>query len=239
MARPTAIVFGGSRGIGKASVAALAGEGFDVAFTYASHPETDVEFPDAHIAGYKADIRDASAVAAVFEAVERDFSGPLGAVVLSAGIGLPNRSVGQTEADAFRAIIEVNLIGAFNVLRESAARVSDGGSIIALTTSYVRHAPPGFGPYCATKAAVESLVRAMSKELGERGIRVNAVAPGPTDTALFRAGKSEAAIAASAALSPFKRVGQPEEIANAIAFLASPKASWINGQILQPNGGLI
>jgi 3-oxoacyl-[acyl-carrier protein] reductase len=93
-------------------------------------------------------------------------------------------------------------------------------------------------PYIATKAAVEALVRSVSRELAPRRVRVNAVAPGPVDTDLFRAGKNEEAIARSAAMSPFNRVGLPSEVADVVAFLASDKASWMHGQVVQPNGGL-
>ncbi|GAA4532186.1 hypothetical protein GCM10023174_24700 [Chelativorans composti] len=130
-------------------------------------------------------------------------------------------------------------MGAYNALKAAAQKVQDGGTIIVLTTSLVRHAVPGVGPYAATKAAVETMVRSLARELAGRGVRVNCVAPGPVDTDLFRSGKDEAAIARSAAMSPFNRVGRPEEIGNVIAFLASDKASWISGQIIQPNGGLV
>jgi 3-oxoacyl-[acyl-carrier protein] reductase len=95
------------------------------------------------------------------------------------------------------------------------------------------------GPYSATKAAVESMIRSMAKELAGRKIRVNAVAPGPVDTDLFRFGKNDEAKARSAAMSPFNRIGTPDEIAAVVRFLASSQASWIHGQIIQPNGGLI
>jgi 3-oxoacyl-[acyl-carrier protein] reductase len=103
----------------------------------------------------------------------------------------------------------------------------------------VRHAVPGGGPYTASKAAVEGLVRSLSKELAARRVRVNAVAPGPVDTDLFRAGKTDEAKARSATMSPFNRVGTPPEAAEVVAFLASPRASWVHGQIVQPNGGMV
>jgi 3-oxoacyl-[acyl-carrier protein] reductase len=141
--------------------------------------------------------------------------------------------------EPFRQLVEVNIVGAFNVLREAARQVADGGAIVALTTSLVRHAAPGLGPYSATKAAVECMVRSMSKELAGRQVRVNAVAPGPVDTDLFRAGKTDEAKARSAAMSPLNRIGRPEEIADVVAFVLSGKASWIDGQIIQANGALV
>jgi 3-oxoacyl-[acyl-carrier protein] reductase len=86
---------------------------------------------------------------------------------------------------------------------------------------------------------VESLVRSLARELAPRGVRVNGVAPGPVDTDLFRAGKNDEAKARSAAMSPFNRVGLADEVAEVVAFLASARASWVSGQIVQPNGGLV
>ncbi|WP_445502476.1 SDR family oxidoreductase [Microvirga sp. G4-2] len=240
MKRKVALVFGGSRGIGAASVNALAQDGFDVAFTYVN--EAPHELPsvrDASFKAYQVDIADPAAVARVFTDVEKDFGEAPHCIVANAGINVPPAPIAQFELDTFRRLVEINLVGAFNILHQAAQRVADGGSIIALTTSLVRHAVPGVGPYSATKAAVECLIRSMAKELGGRGIRVNAVAPGPVDTDLFRSGKTEEAINRSAALSPFNRVGRPEEVANIISFLASDKASWVHGQTVQPNGGLI
>jgi 3-oxoacyl-[acyl-carrier protein] reductase len=117
--------------------------------------------------------------------------------------------------------------------------VKDKGAIVAITTSLVRHVVPGTGPYAATKAAVESLVRSMAKELSGRGVRVNGVAPGPVDTDLFNAGKTEEVKQRMAAFSPLNRIGRPEEIANVVRFLASDEASWVQGQIVQPNGGMV
>ncbi len=125
------------------------------------------------------------------------------------------------------------------MLREAARQVADGGTIVALTTSMVRHAVPGGGPYTASKAAVEGLLRSLSKELAGRRVRVNGVAPGPVDTELFRAGKTDEMKARSAGLSPFNRVGQPAEVAEVVSFLCGPHSSWVHGQIVQPNGGMV
>jgi 3-oxoacyl-[acyl-carrier protein] reductase len=227
-----ALVFGGSRGIGAACVNALQEKGFDVAFTFASSSrEADNS--------YKADVQIPEDVKKVFDQIESRHQRKVDCVVANAGIGVPPGPIAQFDPASFRKLIEVNIVGAFNVLREAGQRVADGGTIIAISTSMVRHAVPGFGPYAGTKAAVECMVRSMAKEIAPRGVRVNAVAPGPVDTDLFRAGKTEEAKQRSAALSPFNRIGTPAEIAEVVAFIASSEASWIHGQVVQPNGGMI
>lgn len=232
-----AYVFGGSRGIGAACVAALAADGFKVAYSYVSAAPEDAG-GDANVRAFHADITDPTAVKRFFDEAGEAMGSPT-CVVANAGINVPPGPLGQFDPDNFRKLVEVNIVGAFNILAEASRRVADGGSVIALTTSLVRNAVPGVGPYSASKAAVESLVRSMARELAPRRVRVNAVAPGPVDTDLFRAGKDEAAVQRSAAMSPFNRVGTPGEVANVVAFLASDRASWVHGQIIQPNGGLV
>jgi len=240
MTQALALVFGGSRGIGAACVQALARDGFRVAFTYVSKPdESKAQEKVGQIKAYAADVRDAAAVQGVFAQAAKDFGTRPQTVVVNAGINQPYVPMGQFTHDNFRKLMEVNLFGAFNVLTEAAKDVLDGGSIIGITTSMVRNAVPGGGPYTATKAAVESLLRSMSKELGPRGVRVNGVAPGAVDTDLFNAGKTEEAKQRAASMSPFNRIGRPSEVAEAVAFLASERASWVHGQIIQPNGGLV
>ncbi|WP_425403163.1 SDR family oxidoreductase [Hwanghaeella sp.] len=240
MANKLALVFGGSRGIGAAAVQKLAEQGFDVAFTYVSNPPDEQESTSgSKVVGYQVDITDPAQVVKVFSAVSNDFGSAPDCVVANAGINVPPGPVADFNNDNFRKLVEVNLVGAFNVLQHAARNVQEGGAIIGVTTTLVRFAAPGLGPYSATKAAFECLLRSMQKELAGRGIRVNGVAPGPVDTDLFRSGKDEAAVQRSAAMSPFNRVGKPEEVAEVIAFLASPKSSWVAGQIVQPNGGLV
>lgn len=240
MKRRLALVIGGTRGIGAACVREFLESGYEVALTYVSAP-ADLSVDDAteKVRQYQLDITDSDAVEALFAEVARDFDMAPGTVVMNAGINLPPAPISQFDPARFRQLVEVNFIGAFNVLSAAARHVPDGGSIIALTTSMVRVAVPGGGVYTATKAAVESLLRSMSRELAPRGIRVNGVAPGPVDTDLFRSGKDEAAIARSASMSPFNRIGRPEEVAAMVGFLASDRASWVHGQIIQPNGGMV
>ncbi len=231
---PIVLVFGGSRGIGAACVAGLAQAGWQVAYTYVSRPAEG-----SAGRGYAADIRDPAAVAHVFDQVETTFGARPHAVVANAGINVPAGPIAQFKPESFRELVEVNIVGAFNILAEAARRVQDGGSIVAVSTSLVRHAVPGTGPYAATKAAVESMVRAMAKELAGRGVRVNAVAPGPVDTELFNAGKTEEVKQRMAAFSPFNRIGRPVEIAQMVRFLLSDESSWVHGQVVQPNGGMV
>ncbi len=235
-----AIVFGGTRGIGEACVRKLAQDGWNVAYTYAtSAPGLPERMGDARVRGYPCDIRQPGQVDEVFAAAARDFAAAPSCVVANAGINVPPAPVAQFDPENFRKLVEVNIVGAFNVLGAAARQVADGGNIVALTTSMVRVGVPGGGPYTASKAAVESLVRSMAKELAARKVRVNAVAPGPVDTDLFRAGKTDEAKARSAALSPFNRIGTPDEVAEVVAFVASDKASWVHGQVVQPNGGMV
>jgi 3-oxoacyl-[acyl-carrier protein] reductase len=240
MSNKIALVFGGSRGIGAACVHALAYDGFDVAYTYVSSaPNLPEQLGTARTKGYAVNICEPDQVNQVFADVARDFGAAPHCVVANAGINVPPSPLAQFKPEDFRRLVEVNIVGAFNILSAAGRNVADGGTVIALTTSLVRHAVPGVGPYSASKAAVECLVRSMAKELAARNVRVNAVAPGPIDTDLFRAGKTEEAKQRSAAMSPFNRIGTPDEVAQVVSFLASDQASWVHGQVIQPNGGLI
>jgi 3-oxoacyl-[acyl-carrier protein] reductase len=240
MSNKIALVFGGTRGIGAACVHKLAESGFDVAYTYmSSAPDLPATIAGARTRGYAVDICQPVQVAQVFADVVRDFRSAPTCVVANAGINVPPGPMATFNPEDFRKLVEVNIVGAFNVLSAAASNVLDGGTVIGLTTSMVRHAVPGGGPYTATKGAVEGMLRSMSKELAARKVRVNGVAPGPVDTDLFRAGKTDEAKARSAAMSPFNRIGTPDEVAEVVAFLASDKASWVHGQIIQPNGGMV
>jgi len=238
-----ALVTGGSRGIGAAIVEKLAADGFAVAINYAGRRD-DAEALAARIeaAGGKAialqaDVADAAAVQRLYDAVEARFGG-IDVLVNNAGI-MTLAPVAQFNDADFDRLVAINLKGSFNAMREAARRVRDGGRIINLSTSVIGLRLENYGVYSATKAAVEALTSILSKELRGKSITVNAVAPGPTATDLFLDGKSPELIDRMAKMNPLERLGTPADIANAVAFLASPQGGWINGQVLRANGGMI
>jgi len=237
-----AIVTGGSRGIGRAAAVRLAGDGAAVAITYdtselaAQELVGTVQDGGGRAVAIRADVSDAAQVQALFEQTESKFGG-VDIVVAAAGIMRPALLAQATDAD-FTAQVEVNIRGTFNVLREATRRVRDGGRIITFSSTTVALNAPGYGIYNATKGAVEGFTRVLAKEVGPRGITVNAIAPGPVETELFMAGKSVADVQRMADLAPQHRIGQPVDIAGAVALLVSADAGWINGQIVRVNGGI-
>jgi 3-oxoacyl-[acyl-carrier protein] reductase len=156
-------------------------------------------------------------------------------VVHTAGI-MPLAPVAQLDLETLDRILRTNVRGTFVVDQLAAQRVRDGGAIINFSTSVTRLRIPGYGAYAASKGAVEALTLILARELRGRDITVNAIAPGPTATPLFFEGKSQQAIDQIAALNPMGRLGTPEDITEAVAFLAGP-ARWVNGQVLYVNGG--
>ncbi|MGA7806844.1 SDR family oxidoreductase [Bradyrhizobium sp.] len=237
----TAIVTGASRGIGAALASRLAADGFRTIIGYASS-QAAAEEVAARIAAaggcaraMRADVADAAAVKALFDQAEAEF-GPIDVVVNNAGIIKLSPLAEVADAD-FTRLLAVNLTGAFNGMREGARRVRDGGRIINLSTSIIGNYLPAHGVYAATKAAVEAMTHVLAKELGSRGITVNAVAPGPIATELFFTGRSDALIQRLINDIPLGRLGQPDDIARVVSFLASPESGWINGQVVKANGG--
>ncbi|HVE55044.1 MAG TPA: SDR family oxidoreductase [Ramlibacter sp.] len=236
-----AIVTGGSRGIGRAISLRLAADGFAVAVNYAGDEQSANGTVAAITAGggravaIRADVSDPDDVVRLF-AQGREAFGRLDVVVSNAGI-MPMAPIAADHLAAFDRTIAVNLRGSFLMMAQSAQQLGPGGRIIVLSSSVLAKSFPGYGPYIASKAGVEGLVHVLANELRGRQITVNAVAPGPVATELFLAGKSEEAIAQVAKLPPLERLGRPEEIASAVAFLAGPDGAWVNSQVLRVNGG--
>jgi 3-oxoacyl-[acyl-carrier protein] reductase len=165
-----------------------------------------------------------------------DTFGGVNVVVNSAGI-MPLSPIAGGDLELFDKVIATNLRGTFVVLGQASRQLSSGGRIIAFSSSVIAMAFPNYGPYIASKAGVEGLVRVLANELRGRNITVNAVAPGPVATELFLKGKTEAQIEELRKHSPLERLGQPEDIANVVSFLAGPDGGWVNGQVLRANGG--
>ena len=236
-----AIVTGASRGIGQAVALRLAADGFAVAINYAGSAAKANETVEAIQAkGGKAiaiqgDVSHEDDVVRLFSETKQAF-GRVDVVVNSAGIMPMARITRESLAD-FDRTIATNLRGTFLVLAEAAANLGEGGRIIAVSTSVIALSFPGYGPYIASKAGTEGLVRVLANELRGRNITVNAIAPGPVGTELFFNGKTQQQIEHIAKLAPLERLGTPEEIADAVSFLAGPDGRWVNAQVLRVNGG--
>jgi 3-oxoacyl-[acyl-carrier protein] reductase len=238
-----AIVTGASGGIGTAVAERLAKDGFTVVVNYAGNAASAqavvarIEAAGGRAVAAKADISDVADVARMFDTAETAFGG---VNVLINNAGIMNLATIADSSDAlFERHIAVNLKGTFNTLREAAHRLRDGGRIVNFSSSVTGLLQPTYGVYAATKAAVEAMTSILAKELRGRNITVNAIAPGPTATKLFLDGKPQEVIEHLSKLAPLERLGQPEDIANAVAFLVGPDGAWINGQVLRANGGII
>lgn len=236
----TAIVTGGSRGIGRAIAQRLSEDGFNVVVNYAGNA-AEAEKLATELGGkgkaiaVQADVANPADVACLFQTAKETFSS-IDVVVHNAGI-MPLGTIGADHLDIFDKVIHTNLRGAFIVLGEAAAHVGEGGRIIALSSSVLAKNFPTYGPYIASKAGVEGLVHVLTNELRGRKVTVNGVAPGPTGTDLFLKGKSQEQIDQLSKLAPLERLGQPEDIARVISFLAGSDGAWVNGQIIRVNGG--
>jgi 3-oxoacyl-[acyl-carrier protein] reductase len=238
----TVIVTGGSAGIGRAIALRLGRDGWNVALAYRSHPESAAEVVaqigqhGGRAVAVQADVSRRPDVTALFDRTEQEF-GPVGALVANAGVS--RVAPVADSGDALVAeLLGVNLLGTLYGLQEAARRLRPGGSIVTLSSTAVLTATPGLGVYAAAKAGVEALTRVAARELGPAGLRVNAVAPGLVDSPMFRDGKTEADLDRFRSQAPLRRLGRYDEIADAVAYLVSPGASWVSGQILRVNGGV-
>ncbi|WP_191061643.1 SDR family oxidoreductase [Geminicoccus harenae] len=238
-----AIVTGASRGIGAAIAERLPRDGLAVIVNYAGRAAdaaalaARIEQAGGRARPVQADVSDPAAVARMFDAAQAAFGG-VDVLVNNAGI-MHLATLAEGDDALIDRQLAVNLKGSINTMREAARRLRDGGRIINLSSSVVGLRQPTYGVYAATKAGIEVLSHVLAKELRGRGITVNAVAPGPTATELFLDGKPPELVDQLAKLAPLERLGQPEDIAGVVAFLAGPDGAWVNGQVLRANGGIV
>jgi 3-oxoacyl-[acyl-carrier protein] reductase len=236
-----ALVTGGSRGIGREAALRLASEGYAVAILFvANRDDADAVVSAIADAGgaalaTQADVGDERAVEAAFAEVERAFGG-VDVVVNAAGI-MPLAPIADLDLAVLDRVYRTNIRGTFAVSQQAARRLRDGGAIINFSSSVTKLQFPSYGAYAASKGAVEAMTLILARELRGRDITVNAIAPGPTATELFFEGKDQETIDRIAGQPPLGRLGQPEDIAEAVSFLAGP-ARWVNGQIIYVNGGI-
>jgi 3-oxoacyl-[acyl-carrier protein] reductase len=238
-----AIITGASGGIGAAVAERLAKDGLTIVVNYAGNGASAdaivarIEAAGGQAVAAQADIADAQAVRRMFESAETAFGG-VDVLINNAGV-MDLATIAESDDALFDRLVAVNLKGTFNTLREAAKRLRHGGRIVNFSSSVVGLLQPTYGVYAGTKAAVEAMTSILAKELRGRNITVNAIAPGPTATKLFFDGKPQEQIDRLAKLAPLERLGQPEDIADAVAFLVGPDGAWINGQTLRANGGII
>lgn len=236
------LITGSSRGIGAAIAVKIANAGAKVIVNYAGGKEaaeevvSQIKEAGGDAIALQADVSKSDEVKRMFDEAIAHY-GRIDVLVNNAGIMITKMIKDTTDED-FTRQFDINVKGTFNTMREAADKLADNGTVINFSTSVNRIMIPGYATYVATKAAVEQLTRVFSKEVGNRGINVNSVSPGPTNTELFTNGKSQEVIDRLAALSPFNRIGEPNDISEIVLFLASDQAKWINAQNIGVNGGM-
>ena len=236
------LVTGASRGIGAALALKLAGAGAKVIVNYTGGKDAaeavaeEIRKNGGDAITLQADVSKADDVKKMFDAAIAHY-GRIDVLINNAGIMITKLLKDTTDED-FTRQFDVNVRGTFNTLREAATRLADNGSVINFSSSNNRIMLPTYSTYAATKSAVEQLTRIFAKEVGARGINVNSVSPGPTNTELFTKGKSQETMDKLASLSAFNRLGEPADIAKVVVFLASDEAKWISAQNIGINGAM-
>lgn len=236
------LVTGASRGIGAEIAQQLSSAGAKIIVNYSGGKDaadqvvSSIKDKGGDAIALQADVSNPRSVKELFDQSISHY-GKMDVLVNNAGIMITKLIQDTTDED-FSRQFDINVRGTFNTLREAASRLSDNGSIINFSSTTTRLMMPTYGTYVATKAAVEQLTRVFAKEVGVRGINVNAILPGPTNTKLFTAGKPQEIIDRMASLNAFNRLGEPVDIARIVAFLAGDDAKWISGQTIGANGAM-
>lgn len=242
LAGKVALIIGGSRNQGAAIAENIAARGATVVITYANNEAAAQDTLAAlgkhggTVEAIRSDARKSAEVDAVFAGVvERH--GRLDVVVHTPGAVLKKALADCTDED-FDHYIDMNTRTAFNTLRASARHLGDDGRYVVLSTTLTSIMTGTYGIYSGSKAAVERMVLAAAKELGARGITVNAVAPGPVDDDFYRSAETPESMAAAAQRNPRNRLGTPEDIAPVVGWLVSAEAGWVSGQTVRANGAM-
>jgi len=236
------LVTGASGGIGAEISRNIAKAGAKVVVHYAGRKEPagkvvdEIKALGSDAVAIQADVRKSADIKQLFATAIEKF-GRIDAVVNNAGVMI-TKFIKDFTDEEFIDQMNINFTGAFFVLREAMTKIADNGVIINISTSVNRAPIPTYGPYGAIKSGVEHLTKVAAKEVG-RGIRVNAVSPGPVMTELYTKGKTPETIKYQASLSPFNRIGEPGDIAPVITFLLSDDAHWISGQVIPVNGAML
>lgn len=242
LAGKVALVTGGSRGIGTAIAKRLAEEGATVALTYSKNKNSaekvlkEINQDETKAYAYKADVASDKEVDLLIDQIKRDH-GKLDILINNAGVweGGPLQDV---DIEQFDRIFDVNVRGVIATTKAALNVLQDGGRIINISSVAATFATPGMSIYSASKAALDSLTKIWAQELGARQITVNGVAPGTTATDMYNQALSEEAKAAFNEKTALKRVGEPEDIAAVVAFLASKDGGWITGKTIAADGGI-
>ena len=241
LAGKTALVTGAATGIGKAIATALAAAGASVMINHNHMPEpagtvvAEITAAGGTAVAAAADVSIRAEYQALVEQMLAEF-GRWDILVNNAAVAITKPFGEITEAE-FDLSFAVNVKGVFHGLQLAGEHLADGGRIITISSSTTALMLPGYAVYDATKGAVEQFTHILSKEFGPRGITVNAVSPGATETETYRTGKTEQFLASLEAMSAFGRLGRPDEIAAVVTFLASNQAGWVTAQNIRVNGG--
>jgi 3-oxoacyl-[acyl-carrier protein] reductase len=162
--------------------------------------------------------------------------GQLDILVNNAGVAT-YKTIADFSEQEYDRIFDINVKGLFFCCQQAARKMADNGCVINIGSTVTRVMLPTYGAYAATKGAVEQITKVLAKELGDRGIRVNTLSPGPVDTSLFRAGKTSEQVEQMASMAALNRIGTVDDIANMVALLVDDRSGWVTGQNILINGG--